>query len=551
MSQLDQAKKEAKRLFNLAKSSPGSQITIPNLSSSRELMAHINGYQDWHEYEEVLKKKDFLYGQTDKNQIHRDHKENAALAKSRYYIQDIEFNHIEYQKNPISVIVKKEHTPIVLGVQKDTKIFDKKKSWLLNSYPAMVLGTVGAGKTDTLLSISKSYLEHKEGLIYFDGKSEPMIYTKMFSYLKTLDRLGDLYCINFMTGARDVFDPKEKNLSHSIDPINPMLGNTEYFKKFFGSEFGTVLHAILTHVHQKNCLMDIQSLEATMMLNNLIEWAGDKFKHVSEIQDYLNFLNIPADYVTDDYSHSDLEESLKKHAFYCETAYKTLCIFKNHPHAFQVDCSVDMEEIFLQRKILLVLLPALEKNPNDAAIPGELILAQVVHVENKMKNYQIHTQNIIIDEFRYYGGELEKINFSETCNNYIFGAQDLYPHNHPLINSLVFNTQTFVYMKMEDPKGVANRIKIDIFDHFQNLSIKGFKKGMQLSDLHLYLREQNMGDAFIFCHNKNKKDDHATHSYINSDAKYYIAPITCCYHAAPRVKNAYLVEQIKKYNFKT
>ena len=45
MSQLDQAKKEAKRLFNMAKASQGNEIVIENLSKSREILSVINGYK--------------------------------------------------------------------------------------------------------------------------------------------------------------------------------------------------------------------------------------------------------------------------------------------------------------------------------------------------------------------------------------------------------------------------------------------------------------------------------------------------------------------------
>lgn len=67
MSQLDQAKKEAKRLFNLAKAnqeknqSQEIELSIPKLSAAREIVAVMNGYKNWHDYEEVLKRKDYVF----------------------------------------------------------------------------------------------------------------------------------------------------------------------------------------------------------------------------------------------------------------------------------------------------------------------------------------------------------------------------------------------------------------------------------------------------------------------------------------------------------
>jgi len=75
MSQLDQAKKEAKRLFNMAKASQSNEIVIENLSKSREILSVINGYKNWHEYEEVLKRKDFMLNVIDKNSENKNQKE--------------------------------------------------------------------------------------------------------------------------------------------------------------------------------------------------------------------------------------------------------------------------------------------------------------------------------------------------------------------------------------------------------------------------------------------------------------------------------------------
>lgn len=537
MSQLDQAKKEAKRLYSLAKANPAHNITIPSLSASRELMATVNGYQDWHEFEEVLKRKDFLYEKVDKNTVNRENKE--ILAKQKYYIQDLDFSDIEYTKKSIPVVVKKDHIPVVLGEERESKIFDKKKSWLLDKYPLMVIGSTGAGKTENLLSIAKGFLDNKEGVIYFDGKGENILYLKFFSYAQSLGRLSDLYCINFLTGSRDI-NSIEEEYSHSIDPINPMLGDIEYFKKFFGKEFGLVVHGILKHIHQKSHLMDTDSLESTMMLNNLIQWSKDKFKDVFELKNYLTFLNI-----CDEATDSGLEEALEKHAFCCETAYKTFHIFKRYKHIFKFDCSVVMEDIFLKRKILVVLMPALEKSPQELSLMGDLVLAQVTYVENKLKCYKIHTQNIIVDEFYYFANELEEINFNETNNNYIFGTQDVCYYNTSLTNYLILNTNTFVYMKTEGLNVFPNKIKLDIFDNIKELPLKSFKKDMQLIGLPYFIQNQSAGQAVVFCNNIKKKDN-----YLNSDCEYYISPVTCRYISSARPKEIFLVKHEKIYIFK-
>ena len=50
---LEQSKKEAKRLFRLAKDNAvdgNLVIPVPNLSSAKDIIAYLNGYPDWKTY---------------------------------------------------------------------------------------------------------------------------------------------------------------------------------------------------------------------------------------------------------------------------------------------------------------------------------------------------------------------------------------------------------------------------------------------------------------------------------------------------------------------
>mgnify|MGYP000577589061 CR=1 FL=1 len=48
------------------KDSIEEKAILENLSKSREILSLVNGYKDWHEYEEVLKRKDFIFDKIDK-----------------------------------------------------------------------------------------------------------------------------------------------------------------------------------------------------------------------------------------------------------------------------------------------------------------------------------------------------------------------------------------------------------------------------------------------------------------------------------------------------
>lgn len=552
MSQLDQAKKEAKRLFNLAKANQentiqnnhtplNNAIIIENLSKAKEILSFINGYKSWHEYEEVLKRKDFMFDKVDKASINKENKEIYHNQKD--YIQDITFNTIINPALPhTALVVEKEHKKIVMGRKKEKKLFEtQEKKWQLNQYPMLISGSTGAGKSETLLSMSSQYIENKEGLIYIDGKGDHVIYSKMFSYANQFNRLNDLFCLNFMTGSRDVFGTTNNNnpevISHSIDPINPMLGSDEYFSHFFG-RFGIVIHAILKEIHQKNQLMDIQSLESIFMLNNLIEWHRNKKFNAIEITEYLIELGLSLE---DNNDEEDFSDALLKHAETVYEAYKTVKIFKMYSYMFRLDCSVNMEKIFLERKILLVLLPALEKSTTELARLGELIVSQIKYVEEKYQRYNTHFQNIIIDEFYYFADNLKNVNILWSKNNYIFGCMDYY-FNNDIFNYVLNNVKTHVIMKMNDPQ-IHNKIKLDLINNIDVIpKLKYRNKNTSfIQNFSMELRDMREGEAYILAKNVEKN----TEDIINNEEKYYCEYILCEYIPAKKEKQIWLVKHPK------
>ncbi len=533
MSQLDQAKKEAKRLFNLAKnyqeknvnfhSSP--YISIENLSKAKEILSMINGYQNWHEYESTLKKKDFLSHQIDKNSIYQEQKE--IHQNQSYYIQNMDFHTIHNSQNyQKTIVLEQEHTPITLGRAKEKYFFEyQEKTWLLNEYPVLVVGMTGSGKSETLLSMTSQYLKNKEGVIYFENNGSFSTYVKIFNYARQYHRLQDLYCLNFLTSQEDCLENKkeilEEKTSHSIDPINPMLGNLEYFQHFFG-RLGIVIHSILEEIHQKNQSMDIESLESILMLNNLIQWHQNQTFHTPEIAKYLTEIGFP-----NSQNNDDFHQILTQHATQSHAAYKTISLLKKYSHIFQLNASVSMEKIFLKRKILVVLLPIFSRDIYEVPLLGHLISYQIQYFEKQYQNYAIHFQNILINEFPNITSCFKDIDFQKTKNNYVFSCTD-YQHNTPVFDYLLKSTKTYVLMKYEQ-----NLLPEWIRLQFLNLrQFPKFKNNFHSSFIQKFMNELKKlteGQAYIL--SQNYKVNHA--NIINNNFQYYCSFIQCEYIPSP------------------
>jgi energy-coupling factor transporter ATP-binding protein EcfA2 len=537
MSQLDQAKKEAKRLFELAKFHQKNQssienipyLPIQNLSQSREILSSINGYKNWHEYEKNLNKKDFIFNQNDKTSIHKEQQE--IFQNQRYYNQKIDFHTIfNIQQHQTSLIVEKEHQPIFIGTIEKSTFLKSEKQWLLHQYPMLITGSAGAGKTETLLAMVSQYLQNQEGVIYLDGKGDTSVYVKIFSHAKKYNRLQDLYCLNFMSSASELSHNTSHSLTtNSIDPINPMLGNQDYFQHFFG-RLGIVIHAILQEIHLKGQLMDIHSLESILILNNLISWNQEKKFETPEIQKYLTEIGWSSE------SEYDFHHILLNHTTQAHQSYKTIQLFKKYSHVFKLTGNVSMEKIFLERKILVISL-----NPfavQESKTLGELITYQIQWIDEKYQTSFIHFQNIIIDEFHYFSNCFQNTNFQKSKNNYIFSSSS-YRHINDIFHHILISAQTHLIMHLDDllPEFIQlNLLHLNQLPKLQKNYSSSFIQNFTFTLKNLY-----EGQAYILSKNTKKYNPSIFPKIFNHDIKYYCEPITCVYVPTKYEKSLWIV----------
>jgi DNA polymerase III delta prime subunit len=541
MSQLDQAKREAKRLFNLAKSHPEENIfklPFTNLSSAKEYVAFMNGYDKWHDYEEHLKRKDFVYDIKDKNSINKENK--AIIENKEYFIQDIEFvihSNVKPEKQNI-LCHTKEHQSILLGNQfnkKQQNFFNKEKDkkWILNNYPVLISGSTGAGKTETLLGLASQYLENKEGCIYIDGKAEHSLYYKIFSYCEEFNRLNDLYCLNFMSKNDMAFKDDIRRKTHTIDLINPMIGNEDYFKKFFGDPIGILIHSLAVVCKSNNWLIDLQCLESMLMLPNLVNWRKNKFfGEVEYLNEYLNNLGLLNG---DNSDEEELESAINNHAYNCKQATSLMETLKLYSDMFSIYPDINIKNMFLYRKVLVVFLPALEKHQEVVTLLGSLVTEQLAHVDRELNNLGIHFQNIIVDEFPYYiknGTKHWQPLLNSSCNNWIFALQDFGYRNQEFIQEVINYAKTTVMMKSEPGReDFPNKLKIEMVDNMEKIpSILYFND----------IKHQREGEAYVFSKNRITCKDN---NVLNNDVKYYVERLKCIYRPPTKKSDyIYLVE---------
>lgn len=506
MSQLDQAKREATRLLKLAQKESNGQspftLQIKNLSHAKEKIANINGYPNWNTYEKELNIKDDVQGNSQKSETLRDIKE--LLSNIEYFNRNIPFVFNEAQKtDEIIVVEEKNHKFIKLGdfsprsfTSAKDKFVNKNKEWTLTGYPVLIAGSCGSGKTEALLSMAHQYIENQEGFILLDGKGNHSSYIRLFNMAIQHKRIDDFYILNFNRYFQVEADRK---LSHTIDPINPLIGNEDAFKILFGEKIGFLIHELAKCVKSNNGLVSVENVESFLMLNNIERMKEDMiFKNaIKHIDSYLNSLG---------------EENLKEHVLNCKDAFIMINILNDYKDVFSITPEIDLVKVFSKRKLLFVGFPSLEKTSNHIRFLVELLILNINNTAEKYKHIK-NMQNVILDDIPYYisNKTIDYIFCNSLPNvNFLYSVQYFLNYNN-FNKHIIKSAKTIILMKLESEE-MIDELKLKIIDNLSN-----FPPFYKQPDL----KRQHIGEAMVFGYNDIDLDKNS----LNFKKGYTFSPL--------------------------
>jgi intracellular multiplication protein IcmO len=437
---------------------------------------------------------------------------------------------------------------------------------------ALIFGSTGSGKTETLVSIAFNALVQGSGFIYVDGKGDNSLYAKVFSMVRSMGREDDLLLINFMTGARDIVGPQEKRLSNTLNPFcqgsSSML--TQLVVSLMGSAsqssdgdmwkgraiaFVEALMRLLVYMRDEGAiLLDANTIRNYFDLQRLESIVIDKV-FPRDDQESINIESIPK-LVTDPLRNylntlpgynkekkgKQVSQVLEQHGFITMQLVRSFSsLADTYGHIIRTNLAeVDFKDVVLNRRILVVLLPALEKSPDELSNLGKIIVSSLKAmmaaglgeevegdyrdvIERKPTNSP--TPYIcILDEYGYYAvqgfavvpAQARSLGFSA-----IFAGQDLpafQKASKEEAASIGANTNIKICMKLEDPTetwdfftktaGEAYVTKVDSFqtketsiaNTYMDTKSSSFERRARI-DL-LDLKEQTEGEAHIFFRSK-------------------------------------------------
>ncbi|MFT4058654.1 MAG: TraM recognition domain-containing protein [Legionella sp.] len=437
---------------------------------------------------------------------------------------------------------------------------------------ALIFGSTGSGKTEALVSLAYNALVQGSGFIYVDGKGDNSLYAKVFSMVRSMGREDDLLLINFMTGARDIVGPQEKRLSNTLNPFcqgsSSML--TQLVVSLMGSSqqsgdgdmwkgraiaFVEALMRLLVYMRDEGAiLLDANTIRNYFDLNRLESIVIDKVFPRDDMES-INIEQIPK-LVTDPLRNylntlpgynkekkgKQVSQVLEQHGFITMQLVRSFSsLADTYGHIIRTNLAeVDFKDVVLNRRILVVLLPALEKSPDELSNLGKIIVSSLKammaaglgeEVEGDYRDVILRKPTnaptpymCILDEYGYYAvqgfavvpAQARSLGFSA-----IFAGQDLpafQKASKEEAASIGANTNIKICMKLEDPTetwdfftktaGEAYVTKVDSFQAKDNTVTNSYMDSKSSSfekrarvDL-LDLKEQTEGEAHIFFKSK-------------------------------------------------
>lgn len=261
----------------------------------------------------------------------------------------------------------------------------------------LVFGTTGAGKTETLISLCVNSLIGSSGFIYVDGKGDNSLFLKIFSIVRRFGREDDLLLINYMSGPVDPLKKTTEKLSNTLNPF--ASGNSDSLSELIisllpdgggdgmwkgrASIFMMALMRVLVALRDDNkLLLDVETIRSYFLLNRLEELLGNDEianEHKAGLRDYI--INLPGyKPPTPENPNPEQEyDTLQQHGFitmqFTESFGLLADTYGKLMKTQLAECH--FYDIIVNRRILVVLLPALEKSAQNLGNLGKIIVASV------------------------------------------------------------------------------------------------------------------------------------------------------------------------------
>lgn len=276
------------------------------------------------------------------------------------------------------------------------RLQDKQELWLKGKdilTHTLLFGTTGSGKTETLVSLSYNALTTGSGFFYIDPKASPKLSFQIWQLARYLGRDDDFRILNYSTSGKEKgYTPSRVSNTNNPFTVGSAEGLTQILMALMptsdtgNSIFASKAETLITGVMY--ALVDLRDKRLIKLSTNMIRDSLNLEKCVAlalrpeldpesreAIQNALSTSGWIAGREMKDQPPSFAEQYGYAQAYFGR-ALSSLTDTYSHIYGAE-DGEVDFVDAILQRRILLVTLPSLEKAPPELANLGKICLSAI------------------------------------------------------------------------------------------------------------------------------------------------------------------------------
>ena len=293
-----------------------------------------------------------------------------------------------------------------LGIDHETG----QELWLTNDdarQHVSVPGVTGAGKTDEILGFMANSLAFGSGFVFVDGKGDAELYAKAYALARTFGREKDVRVLNFMvaSGDRDsntlnpfawaTADALAEMLRSQIEASPGGGGDNRIFSQRAGTLLGALAPVLVWMRNRHGLPIDIDAIRFATELQSIASLAFDRmFRRFTPETGQIDTIPVPdmpeemitplRSYLGDTGGYDTAihrqqrqsDEPAKQHSFvtmHFGATFTQLSVSLGHIFRTQIS-DIDMRDVILNRRILVVRLPALENSGETTLALGKLTI---------------------------------------------------------------------------------------------------------------------------------------------------------------------------------
>nr|WP_137406618.1 type IV secretory system conjugative DNA transfer family protein [Vibrio chagasii]KAB0482405.1 TraM recognition domain-containing protein [Vibrio chagasii] len=294
---------------------------------------------------------------------------------------------------------------------------------------SLVMGSTGSGKTVLILTMLFQCLLQPGGTsaVIVDGKADIKLFWTIFAILKRLDRLHDFLVLNFLT-PMDTLDTSNMHddalISNNMNILNN--GTPDQMKtltmglgrdseggdsSFWEGRTSTMIGASYQYLVYERDIegldLNIEVVRNFLVLRNMLKKASRKdvpLKYRLPLQQYLKTLPTISDSVFEQ-SESEIDQmdiytkAEEQHSYNVMMVSETMSdLSETMNHIFVTKLSeVNMTDVCLGGRVLLVLLPSIAKNADSVAALGRLLLQGLRPILMRAAGYKLQGNRVTLD----------------------------------------------------------------------------------------------------------------------------------------------------------